>query len=209
MCNIRRDPAGLIRARMVEPTHVRRARVRVYTHPPHLRLCICTYVRIDVPAMSVYISAVYTPKTSPLTPFAVVYIGAPFSPAAASFFSPLFSRFLSFSFSRILSFFLAVSRLPRRATTIHLSLGLIYDGETRDRVGNNVPGKKLRKEKNFLVLARSFLLPLARSPVLFPPRRISPFYFACLCGEKDSTGVSFLAGYREATGGRPETARGW
>lgn len=169
----------------------------------HVRTYVCI---VDVPAVSVYISAVYMPKTSPLTPF-VVYI------SVFSFLSlPLPFFFLSFSLVRFLalslflSFFLAGSHPPR--ATIHLSLGLIYDGETRNRVGNNVPGKKLRKEENFLVLV-PFFFALTRSLVRpFLSRRISPFYFACLCREKDSAGVSFLAGYREATGGRPETARG-
>lgn len=58
------------------------------------------------------------------------------------------------------------------------------------------------------MLAPSFLLLHAPSFVPFLSRRISPFYFACLCREKDSVGVSFLAGYREATGGRDRRRQG-
>lgn len=112
------------------------------------------------------------------------------------------SLFSHCRFPLSLSFFLAASRLPRCATTIHLSLGLIHDEETLNRVSNNVPGKKLRKEENFL--APSFLPLLARSLARpFLSRRISPFYFACLCREKDSGRGELPC--RIQRGGRRET----
>lgn len=95
-------PAGLVRARMVEPTHVRRARVRVYTRdPPHLRLCICTYVRIvDVPTcrVGVHIRGVHA-EDQPPDPF-----------RRCIYPCSLFSRYrFLFSFSLSLSFALSFS----------------------------------------------------------------------------------------------------
>jgi len=68
--------------------------------------------------------------------------------------------------------------------TIHLSSrSLVHgNGETWNRVGNNVPGKKPRRESRIFsgcLPARPYLS-LARSLA----RRIPPFYFACLCREK-------------------------
>lgn len=153
-----------------------------------------TYVRtyVDVPVASVYISAAYTPKTSPLTPFVVVY--------RCSLFSRC--RFLFFSF------FLSASHPPSARLSTYLPVSRILDGKTRDRVGNNVPGKKLRKEENFL--ERSFSLVL--SPALFLFSLSLPLFLSrtssfavLLCMSlqgKGLAGVSFLAGYRGATGER-------
>lgn len=128
-----------------------------------LYVCIyrCTYVRtyVDVPVASVYISATYTPKTSPLTPFVVVYRCSLFSRCCFLFFS----------------FFLPASHPPSARLSTYLPVSRILDGKTRDRVGNNVPGKKLRKEENFL--ERSFSLVLSPALFLFspfPPLSLSP-----------------------------------
>lgn len=118
--------------------------MRVHTRDPaHPRLCICiciciyVYVRAYVHRCTcrVRIRDVYAPKTSPLTPFVVVY--------RCSLFSRC--RFLFFFFP---SFFLSASRSPRRAT-IHLSSSFIYDRKSRDRVGNNVPREEASERGKF------------------------------------------------------------
>lgn len=182
-----RDPAVCAGGR--NPSRTTRARMRVHTRDPaHPRLCyvcIYTYVRIRT---SMYLSCTYPPhiyvsavyiyaEDQPPDPFRHrIYIGV-----------PLFSRCRALP-SFFPSFFLSASRSPRRAT-IHLSSSFIYDRKSRDRVGNNVlPGKKLRKEENFLELAsfRSPLLLFIRPVILSSSRtsKIPPFYFACLCRRK-------------------------
>lgn len=101
------------------------------------------------------------------------------------FLSLLASSFPFLFFLPSSSFFSSplVVRPVAACTTIHLSSRfLVHDGKTRDRVGNNVPGKKPRRERRIF---SSCLLSLARAH-FSPPlaRRIPPFYFACLCKEK-------------------------
>lgn len=144
LCNIRREIPPCAGSR--NSSRTTRARMRVHTRdPPHPRPCICTrtcvHTYIDVPV--VYVFAVYAPEDQPPDLFRRRISVFPFPPP------PLLLFFFP-------SFFLSASRSPRRAT-IHLSSSFIYDRKSRDRVGNNVPEKKLRKEKNFL-RARFFFL---------------------------------------------------
>lgn len=134
------------------------------------------------------------PKTSPLTPFAVIYRCSLFSRCSL----PLFPYFF-------LSPRLLFSLRPVAAcATIHLSSRfLVHDGKTRDRVGNNVPGKKPRRERRIF----SSCLPLRSSRSLarlvLLLSRVVEFRRSTLhvfAGKKDSAGVSFLAGYRGTTG---------
>lgn len=178
MCNIRREtPPVPSVARVVEPPHVRRARVREHTRGSHVYdcvcICTCTYVPrtyVDVPVASVYISAAYTPKTSPLTPFAVVYRCSLFSCCRFLFFS-------RFSF-------------PPAAHPPHdyppISRSLVYStGRLGTVLVTTFPGRSFGKRRIFssaLFLSCS----LSLSPFFSRARRVPPFYFACLCREKDS-----------------------
>lgn len=152
----------------------------------HVYIC-AVHVRRCIPVVSVHISAAYTPKTSPLTPFAVVYRRC-----------SLFSRFSFFSSS---SFFLPASRAsappPRDHPPISPRSSLVHDRKRRGTVlVTTSPGRSFGKRGEF---SRALLL-LPLSPFLSPAHatfrrslalspflaRIPPFYFACLCREKDS-----------------------
>jgi len=189
------------RARLVEPPRMcGRARASASacarSHTREVpRAVTCTYIEMYL-CMSMYVAATYTrrPKTSPLTPFTVVYRGSPvLSLLASSYpFLPFFPAPRLLLFPRI--------RPVTACETIHLSSrSLVHgNGKTWDRVGNNVPGKKPRREKRIFsgCLPPRPSLSLARSlGVEF--RRSTLHVFA---GKKDSAGVSFLAGYRRTTG---------
>lgn len=142
-----RDLAGPVRARASGRTSSRtymgaRTCIRVHTRhlPPRAftRPCMYMYVRIHYIYVCIYVSHVdvylsrrctyprriYTPKTSPLTPFAVVYI------YIYIYRCSLFSRCCRFLFFFLLVFPSSQSRSPRRAT-IHLSSpSLVYVGKT-------------------------------------------------------------------------------
>lgn len=156
-----------------------------------------TYVRtyIDVPVVYIRIRGVCA-EDQPPDPFRRRISVFPFLPPPPPFFPSRFS-------------FPPVVRLPARLSTY---LPVSY---TTGRVGTvlvtTFPRRSFGKRRIFsssLLLSLSLLFIRPVIPSFSRMSKIPPSYFACLCREKDSAGVSFLAGYRGTTGGIPETRRG-
>lgn len=191
------------RARVVETPHVRRAHVCACTRVIP-RILDYVYVHVHVRAYvrtSMYLSCTYPrcicAEDQPPDPFRRRISAFPFlPPPLPSFFPPRFS-------------FPPVVRPAARPSTY---LPVSY---TTGRVGTvlvtTFPRRSFGKRRIFsssLLLSPSLLFIRPVIPSSSRTSKIPPFYFACLCREKDSAGVSFLAGYRGATGGIPETRRG-